>query len=312
MVVVFGSINLDLVFRVAHLPAPGETVSGPDYVRMPGGKGANQALAAARAGSPAVMGGAVGDDDFARQATQALRDEGIDVGRIVVTGTSTGCAAVCVDDRAENQIVVASGANALATHACIEDALLVPSNVLILQNEVPVEQSAILAQRARRRGVRVIWNAAPARGIDRDALECVDVLVVNEIEAAFLSAGLGLPTGSPPELAAGVHDRLGIDVVLTCGASGSVAATRQGAWRIRALAVAAVDTTGAGDAFVGVLASALERGLDHAEAFAQATVGSALACLGLGAQASLPTAERIRAHRHRLGEIDIQARRPGG
>lgn len=319
MVIVFGSINLDLVFRVPALPRPGETVAGPAYQCLPGGKGANQALAAARAGSVVVMAGAVGRDAFADLATAPLREAGVDLERLLACDAPTGCAAVCIDDAAENLIVVASGANALADQAGIEATLLGPGSVVVIQHEVPVPQSAALARRARAAGARVVWNAAPALPLDTATLACVDVLVVNRHEAETMASDLGVGGASPQQLACALSDRCGFDVVITCGAAGSVAANALTVCEVPALKVAAVDTTGAGDAFVGVFASALERGADRAEALSLASVASALTCLAVGAQSSLPIATQIQAARRRLAPLAVTnrasaptgARRPG-
>lgn len=303
MVIVFGSINLDLVFRVPILPGPGQTVSGPDYLCVPGGKGANQALAAARAGSEVVLVGAVGDDSFASIATHLLREGGVDLSRVLTNEAPTGCAAVCVDAHAENQIVVASGANAFAKQSGVDDTLLVRSNVLVLQNEVPTEENLQLARRARARGTRVLWNAAPAKDLAPDALGSIDLLIVNADEASWLASTLGMTVDTPSRVARALSNRCGPTVVVTCGSLGSVAATNDVDFEIPCLAVQAVDSTGAGDAFVGVLASAIDRGVEFAEALAQASVAGALACQAPGAQSALPTAAAIHASRPRLGPI---------
>ena len=308
MVVVFGSINLDLVFRVPVLPRPGQTVSGPSYACLPGGKGANQALAAARAGSSVVMAGAVGGDPFGRMAIESLRLGGVDLSRVAVCEAPTGCAAVCVDDHAENQIVVASGANAYASERSVETDLLSAESVLLLQNEVSLEQSEKLAQRARARGARVVWNAAPVAPLTKQALQAIDVLVVNALEAHELASSLGIGRDAPIETAQALAEYCGCEVVVTCGSSGSIAVTHAGLWEIPSLQVQAADTTGAGDAFVGVLASAMDRGLERAEAYAWASTAAAMACLGSGAQAALPTASAIAASRPRLGMIKVSSR----
>ena len=310
MVIVFGSINLDLVFRVAELPGAGETVAGPSYQCLPGGKGANQALAAARAGSEVIMAGAVGNDAFAQLASASLRDAGVDIERLLVRDAPTGCAAVCVDDRAENLIVVASGANALAEQDCIEARLLTRSSVVVVQHEVPIAQSVALARRARAAGALVVWNAAPAQWIDPATLLTIDVLVMNTHEAGRLATDLGLHGETPLQTACALADRCGIEIVITCGAAGSVADNERQVWEIPALRVDAIDTTGAGDAFVGVLASAIERGMDRTEALALASVGSALTCLAAGAQSAVPAANQILAWRPRLAAPLVRPRGP--
>lgn len=288
MLLVFGSINVDLVFRVAALPGAGETVLGPSYVTAPGGKGANQAAAAARAGGAVRMIGRVGRDGFADLALAALRAAGVDTGGIVAGDAPTGCAAIAVDDRGENQIVVASGANAQVAAGQVDDALLDPSTTLVLQMELPRPATETAIARARDRGARIVLNLAPALPLADEALRAVDVLVVNRGEAAALGARLGLVTRGAAALAAALARALGGAVVMTLGRDGAIAAAREGVWRVGALPITPVDTTGAGDAFVGVLAAALDDGAGLAAALHRASVAAGLACLALGAQASLP------------------------
>ena len=302
MIVVFGSINLDIVFPLARLPTPGATVLGDGYRLVPGGKGANQALAAARDGAVVRMVGAVGADGFAPLALAALQDAGIDLSGVEVVAAPTGCAAVCVAASGENQIAVASGANRLVAAAQVPDALLTPATVLVLQMEVPPAEIAAVMARAKARGARTIWNFAPAlaEGVGRDRLAAADMLVANEGEAAALAAGLGLAAGAPLELAPALAGALGNTVVVTLGGAGSVLADRDGRWRAGALPVTPVDTTAAGDAFVGVLAAAIDRGQGPVAAVHRASVAAGLACLTPGAQTSLPTAAEIDRNLARL------------
>jgi len=288
MLLVFGSINIDLVFRVAALPGPGETVLGPSYATMPGGKGANQAVAAARAGAAVRMVGRVGRDGFAELALTALRDAGVDTGGIVASDAPTGCASIAVDDKGENQIIVASGANAHVTADQVDDALLGPGTTLVLQMELAERETAALIARARRRGARIVLNLAPALPLAQEVLRAVDVLVVNAGEGAGLASRLGVASADHKALAVPLSRALGTTVVMTLGKDGAIAAARGGAWRVGALPVSPVDTTGAGDAFVGVLAAALDGGSPLDAALHRASVAAGLACLELGAQSSLP------------------------
>jgi ribokinase len=287
MIVVFGSVNLDLVFRVPLLPKPGETRLAPAAVQMPGGKGANQAVAAARDGARVVFAGAVGDDPLADAALAAMHI--VDTSRIDrIPGAATGCAAVIVSDTGENMIAVGAGANRAARAEQVEDALLGPETTLLLQMEIPAEENVMLVNRARARGARVVMNLAPAGPIAAATLRAVDLLVVNEQEAAWLGSHLGSGNN-----AASLHAALGADVVRTLGTQGSEIATAAGHTEIPARHVDVTDTTGAGDCFVGVLAAALNRGASLLDASRRATVAAALACTRLGAQASLPHAEEI-------------------
>ncbi|HBK06126.1 MAG TPA: ribokinase [Acetobacteraceae bacterium] len=285
MIVVFGSINLDLIFSLPHIPRSGETVLGPSTRIEPGGKGANQAVAAARDGARVAMVGSVGRDALADGALVLLRGAGVDLTRVQAVGANTGCAAISVDPSGENAIAVGSGAN-LSTHADqAEDALLGPDTTLVLQMEVPAEASAALIRRARVAGSRVVLNLAPASALPEDALRAVDVLVVNETEGGWLAADLRCGAS-----AVELSDRLGgLSVVLTRGSEGADIASRDGAWHEPAVAIQPVDTTAAGDCFVGVLAHRLDLGASLQAAVRRATAAAALCCMRPGSQGSIPT-----------------------
>jgi ribokinase len=285
MIVCFGSINLDLIFPLPTLPLAGQTVLGRAMRAEPGGKGANQAVAAARDGAKVALAGAVGRDSFAEPALATLRAAGVDLGRVAQIDTSTGCAAICVDAEGRNQIAVASGANLLARAAQVEDALLGPGTTLLLQGEVDLGETASLIHRARAAGARVVLNLAPAGPLAPETLRAVDVLVLNEDETAWLAGHLGATAS-----AAGLHAALGVDVVVTMGERGLAAATRAGEVALPAHRVRVVDTTAAGDCFTGVLAAALDRGLALREALRRANVAAALCCARPGSQGSLPLA----------------------
>ena len=278
-VLVFGSANADLVFAVPDLPAPGVTVLGDGVRSFPGGKGANQAVAAARDGAATHFAGCVGHDAFADVATAALRAAGVDLSRLRVADQPTGCASICVDRAGRNQIAVAPGANSLAAASQIEDAALAPSTVVLLQMEVPAGEIAVLVRRAKARGARVVLNLAPPGELALDTLAALDLLVVNEHEAAVLAARLGCGEG-----AAALRGALrGADVVVTRGEAGAEAATAAGVIAVPAFRVAAVDTTGAGDCFCGVLCAGLDRGLTLGAAMRRASAAAAIACTRAGA-----------------------------
>jgi len=280
VIVCFGSINLDLIVPVARLPGPGETVLGGDCRMEPGGKGANQAVAAARDGAGVVMAGAVGRDALAAPALSGLEASGADLGRVARADGATGCALIAVDGGGRNQIVVAPGANAAVRAAQVEDALLGPATTLLLQMELPEPETAALIRRARRAGARIVLNLAPALPLAADALRMVDVLVANETEAAWLAGRLGAG-----EDAAALSAASGTTVIRTLGAAGAEAA----GLIVPAPAVTATDTTAAGDCFTGVLAAALDRGEALEAAMRRAVVAASLACTRSGSQRSLPT-----------------------
>ncbi len=285
VILVFGSINLDVLVPVPLLPRPGETVLGGDCALLPGGKGANQALAACRAGAAVAMAGAVGNDCFAPLALAALRGAGVDLALVRHVGRPTGVAAIMVDARGENLIAVAAGANREAASAGVPDALLGPETILVCQLEVPAAENRALIRRARAAGGRTILNLAPAAPIDPALFGEIDVLVANSGEAAAL--------GADP---AGVARRLCQALVVTRGSDGSIAFLANGG-RIEtpALAIEPIDTTGAGDTFVGVLAAGLDRRLALGTALRHASAASGLACLARGAQSAMPERAAIEA-----------------
>jgi len=292
MIVVFGSINLDLVARVARLPRPGETLPGTAFAAHPGGKGANQALAAHRAGANVAFFGAVGSDAFATPALRGLADAGMDLTHVDHVEGATGVALIHVDDAGENSITVVPGANDRANPASIPDALLAPGTTVLMQLEVPLPAVEALAQRARARGARVILNAAPWRPLPHALLASLDVLVVNESEAAALAHELSAPA-TPEAFAAIVCRRFGCATVVTLGAEGALAVVGPGLIRASAPIVRVVDTTGAGDASTGVLAAALHGGATWNRALASGVAAGALACTNAGAQSALPAAAAI-------------------
>ena len=292
-VAVVGSLNLDLVVRVARLPGPGETVSGEDVFRNPGGKGANQAVAAARLGRRVAMVGCVGDDPAGRELLGSLAGADVDTARVrVVGGVPSGTAFITVGGDGENQIVVSPGANARLTAGDVDHArpALAAAAVTLLQLEVPLEAVATAAAAS---GGQVVLNPAPVRDLPYDLLAGVDVLVPNRVELAQL-AGARVPetVEDAAELAGRLPARA---VVVTLGADGALVVEDGQALHVPAVPVRAVDTTAAGDAFCGGLADALAGGADLQQAARRAVRVAAAACLRPGAQASLPTPADLEA-----------------
>lgn len=275
-VLVVGSINADRVLRVGHLPAAGETVLASGLARFPGGKGANQAVAAARLGAEVRFIGCVGDDEDGRAMVANLADAGVATNAVRVTRSPTGTAHITVDDDGQNAIVVSSGANAQLSPADVDRhrTLVAGATVVVTQLEVPLETVAKLVELSD----RVLLNAAPARAVPAEVLARVDILVANEVEAAALT-----PDPSPEALL----DLGPRAVVVTLGARGAQWWTRAGSGEVAAPVVRPVDTTGAGDAFVGALAAAIAAGrtLDAAVALAVDVAGRATTVAG----AQLPT-----------------------
>lgn len=280
MVRVFGSINVDLVARVAHLPRPGETVAGTAFALAAGGKGANQALAARQAGAQVALHGAVGTDTFAATALAGLAAAGVDLRGVARVPRPTGVALINVEAHGENAITVVAGANGEVRAARIADADLHAGTTVLLQLEVPLAEVAQVAQRARAGGARVVLNAAPASPVPDSLLECVDVFVVNENEAAFYAGGVT----DAATFCAQWKERFGMTTVLTLGSRGAQAWTGGQLVHVAAPRVEVVDTTGAGDAFVGALAAALDEGSDLVAALRLGVAAGARACTWHGAQ----------------------------
>ncbi len=288
MITVFGSINLDLIGSVERLPRPGETVPGTTFATAPGGKGANQGLAARRAGAAVRMVGAVGDDGFADVALSLLRADGLDLERVATVRAPTGVALILVDRVGENVIAVIPGANGTVGEDQAESLEFAPGDVLLLQLEVPVEAIHAAARRARSAGARVLLNFAPFRAEALDLVAEATHLVVNETECGLIAEAMGLKDEALEEQAALIAERAAAAVVVTLGREGVIAVENGRRFRAAALAVEPVDTVGAGDTFCGYLAAALADGQSLKTALALAAAAGSLACTKAGAQPSIP------------------------
>lgn len=290
-VVVFGSINMDLVVRAPRLPAPGETLTGHTFFTAPGGKGANQAVASGRLGAPTRMVGRVGQDVFAAALRQSLADAGVDTAAVVEAPGPSGVAAIAVDDAAENTIVVVPGANGLvgAEDVARLDAALGGASVLLLQLEVSLDAVVAAARAARRYGATVVLDPAPARVLPPELYHLVDIITPNETEAAIL---LGLPPGVELDYERAAAELLARGVsraVIKLGGRGAYAADASGGALHPAFPVTPVDTVAAGDAFNGALAAALSEGRPFAEALRWGLAAGAIAVTRPGAQAAMPS-----------------------
>lgn len=302
VVFVFGSVNVDLVCRVATIARPGETVLSARYEQLYGGKGANQAVAARRSSAlPVAFAGAVGDDDLGRGARRSLDDEGIDTANLATAGERTGCAFIAIDGKGENAITVASGANLEADAAEIDPSLFRKEAVLVLQMEIARGESLTAAKRMVAAGGRVVVNLAPVPSdLCQDELAEIlaasSVLIVNETElasAAKISHAVGKTSA---EMADRLAQHFAITVISTLGADGVLIADGSDkTTHVAALPVEVVDTTGAGDTFVGVFASGLADGLSITDAARRAAVGASLACRRVGAQTAMPSVAEIDA-----------------
>lgn len=294
-VVVVGSVNVDLVVSVGRLPRAGETVAGGTFARHGGGKGANQAVAAARVGASVGLIGAVGADDFGARLIEELEQEAVSTaGVAVLPEAPTGVAAIVVDRGGENQIAVASGANQRLSAAQVERAFgrLDPSQARCVLLSLEVEDEAVLAgaELAAARGMTVQVNPAPARPLPPALVELHPILTPNQGEAAELTGH-----DDPAVAAAALADSTGAPALVTAGPRGAFLAAAEGVARIEAPKVAAHDTTGAGDTFNGVLAAGIARGWALDRAARWATVAAALSVTQSGARGGMPTASRVEA-----------------
>ena len=276
-VIVVGSVNVDLVATARRLPAPGETVIGASFAPHHGGKGGNQAVAAARLGAATWFVGAVGDDPFGVQARAALAADGVETTELAtLAGTATGVALILVDAAGENSIVVASGANAGLTPDAVRAALrrLAPGSgdVVLVGHEIPTETAHAALEAARSTGATTILNPAPASGLGRQVVAAADIVTPNEGEAAVLAAA-GAVAGT---------------MLVTLGGAGARLTTRDGSRDIPAPAVTVVDTVGAGDTLNGALAASLAEGRPIEDAASLAVAAAALAVTRPGARDGMP------------------------
>ncbi|MDQ6436523.1 ribokinase [Mesorhizobium sp. LHD-90] len=288
MIIVVGSINLDLIANVERLPAPGETVPGSTFRTAPGGKGANQALAAARAGGKVRMVGAVGKDAFAGEALALLKEGKVDLAGVREAAAATGVALIFVDRHGENVIVIVAGANGTLLPGDLAKADFRKGDVVLLQNEVPLETVEGALDAARKAAARSILNTAPFRPEAAHLLAKADHVVANETEFDLYAEALGLAGDTRQERMRAFAKQTGRAIVVTLGGDGVIAVEAGRELRVPALKVTPVDTVGAGDTFCGYLAASLSDGLPLDRALARAAAAGSLACTKHGAQPSIP------------------------
>ena len=295
--VVIGSINMDLVVRTPRMPLPGETLLGSDFHTIPGGKGANQTVAVARQGAAVKIVGCVGNDDFGQAQWRCLNAEGIDLSLLQVDAQqATGIAVIMIDQSGQNSIIVSAGANNAVSVAQIDAAkdAIAQAAMLICQLEVPVESVMYAIESAHHSQTPVLLNPAPAHhGLDLTLFEKVTYLILNESEAEALT-GMGVNDVTSAKAAAmRLRDAGAKTVILTLGANGAIVAHGGELYHEAAVSVKAVDTTAAGDTFVGCFAVAISEGVSVPEAVRIATHASALSVTKLGAQPSIPTRQEV-------------------
>ncbi len=295
-VIVVGSVNVDLVVTTEWLPGPGETVIGGRFARHNGGKGGNQAVAAARLGATTVFVGAVGGDDFGRAAREALEAEGVDVSELLsLEREPTGVALILVDETGENSIAVAGGANAALTSVQVRAAFKrlkpTPEDVVLVGHEIRTGATHEALRLGRLAGATTILNPAPATGLEGPTLALADVLTPNDGELSVLAGSEGSPSARAKRLLG--PDPVSRAVLVTLGASGALLVAGRRARAIHSPRVEAIDTVGAGDTLNGALAAAMADGLDLATAARRAVVAASLAVTRAGAREGMPTAEEL-------------------
>jgi ribokinase len=302
-VTVVGSINQDMVARVPRLPGPGETVLGHDLVMVPGGKGLNQAVAAARAGATTAFVGMVGDDSAGQHLLAVLDEEGVDTRGVATVGALTGRALISVADDGENHIVVVPGANASVSVAHVDrhHASVERARVLLAQLEIPLLAVEAALRRARASGVTTILNATPPLPLDAELLRLVDVLVVNEHEAAALAGGSVSSSTDASDAGRALRASGWGVVVITLGSEGAVLVSENGVLHRPAIRVEVIDTTAAGDAFAGSFAARLAGGAELADALRWAVAAGALAVTAFGAAPSIPAGSDVQRLLDRVG-----------
>ncbi len=297
-IIVLGSINMDLVVSTDRAPEGGETLFGSSFQTIPGGKGANQAVAIARQGSEVSMIARVGNDGFGGELIKKLAENSVDVKNVKRDDAcSTGVALIVVEASGQNRILVVAGANGEVSKADVDEAsaLFDQSEYIVLQLETPLDTVSYAIAAAKAKHIQTILNAAPAptSPLDDTLLKQIDYLLVNESEAEAITGKSVKNVESALEVAGTLQKKTGGKVILTLGDKGAVAADEETTWHTPAFVVKAVDTTAAGDAFTGGLVNALQQGLTLKDAIIRASAAGALAACKFGAQPSLPTSEEM-------------------
>lgn len=291
-ILVIGSLNADLVVRAPHFPKPGETISGEDLQIIPGGKGANQAVAAARQGASVAMVGRVGKDSFGPFLVDSLKSNQVNITNVFADESATGTAIIIVDEAGQNSIVLSAGANGQVSSKDI-DSIDIDAKILLLQLEIPLETVIHAAKWGKQKGMTVILNPAPARELPDELIASIDYITPNETELSLLTDSSVKDEVSSEQAAQVLLQRGAKNVIVTLGSKGALIVNASNTTHVDSYKVDVVDTTAAGDSFIGGFASALIRGVELEEAVKYANACGALAATKFGAQPSLPTKEEV-------------------
>ncbi len=296
MIIVFGSITIDMYIPVDTMPAPGSHTRCEDYTSYPGGKGANQAFAAARAGAKTALIGRIGDDAFGRRSTYNLKQQSILGSGIGRSERPTGAAFILPGTGEEKTIIASPGANFDCTHDQIPDSILKPENTVIGQLLIPLKETLRLFERAKKGGAHTILNASPPQFITLDILKLTDTLVINAAEVSIIADKLGIDGGkTPEETTKALNKAYNVNIITTLGSKGIMAIIDGTQYDVEPFSVNIEDTTGAGDCFLGYYAALRDKGMSAEDALKRACIAGSIACQAEGAQSSVPFIEDIEA-----------------
>lgn len=295
MITVFGSNVLDLFFEVADLPPHDTALHLDSHIEQPGGKGANQAVACVKAGAQVNFFGAVGDGGHGRQMYKNLASYGINVsGLKVLPDQTSGLACIYVDAKdGTHRVVVSQGANRKIKQDWVPDEAIGQGSILLVQGEIKIEETEALCVRAKKNGAITVMNLAPVVGLSEVLLNNLDYLIVNEHEAELLGSQVGVDASDKMVFATDMYARYGVAMVITMGPEGAICCCKEGIISVSALKVKAIDTIGAGDAFVGYFCAAMDKGRPLNEALRNASIAGSLACTKIGAQSAIPAPSEV-------------------